>query len=59
MNIYSAMTIYFYLDADPPAGQGSERLKNEIKVANTPRTDGEKPSRTRLSRWFQGGKNAG
>ncbi|WP_424489476.1 hypothetical protein [Pseudomonas sp.] len=57
LNIYSAVTIYFYLGAIPPAGQVSDRLKNEIKAGNAPRTDGQNPTRAHLSRGFATGKN--
>ncbi|MGY2686627.1 hypothetical protein [Pseudomonas tolaasii] len=52
MNIYSAVTIYFYLDAEPEAGQVRDALKNEIKVENTPWTDGQNPAPAYLSRGF-------
>jgi hypothetical protein len=59
LNIYSAVTIYFYLDADPPAGQVSEPLKNQIKPGNIPRTNGQNPTPAHLARGFAPGKNTG
>jgi hypothetical protein len=59
LNIYSAVTIYFYLDADRPAGQVSEPLKNEIKPGNTPRTNGQNPPRATLARGFAAGAGIG
>jgi hypothetical protein len=57
LNIYSAVTIYFYLDADPLAGQVSEPPKNQIKLGNSPRTNGQNPTSASLVRGFAPGKN--
>jgi hypothetical protein len=59
LNIYSAVTIYFYLDADPPAGQVSDSLENEISRAKAARTDGRNPTQGYLSRGFEAYKSCG
>jgi hypothetical protein len=54
LNIYSAVTIYFYLDAVRSAGQGSPVWKNQKNAPPVASTGSLNSRRERLERGLQG-----
>jgi hypothetical protein len=58
LNIYSALTIYFYLDAIPGVGQAPWQRKNSPWSKKCSRTNGLKQRRKALSRPFPAGAHS-